>query len=83
MTTPKFKIGDKVRCVTPKNSENLPECMVDGGCGFEEGLVFVIKEISDVENYPIYWPGKDRNGVYEPWLETAEIDNWQEKFEGL
>lgn len=61
----KFKIGDKVRCIK-RHGEGK-------GAGWEEGLEFTIKSITDEGSAdPIYWEAKNENGVYESCLELVD-----------
>jgi hypothetical protein len=74
MTAPKFKKGDRVRCIkgTKQHEANAP-----GGSGWIEGVVFTVGSVT-IYPTPIYWGDKDtehliRNcGVYEDWLELAD-----------
>ena len=65
----KFKKGDEVRCIDSSVKISSDSY---GGSGWKRGLVFKIKTIScQDDEYPIYWEGKNYDGVYEPFLELA------------
>lgn len=69
---PKFKIGDRVRCIVKgKLSVNDRDSV---GYGWKKGLEFEVKEITTERlsrKRNIYWNGLDENGVFEEWLELA------------
>ena len=58
----KFKVGDRVKCVESHN-DNVK------GYGWKKDLVFNITKITDTSsNKPIYFGGKNSNGVFEHGL---------------
>lgn len=63
-----FKVGDKVKCIPMSDfpdTRYLPtEDHMCGGYGYEEGLVFVITEITSRRPFDILWEGYDEGGVY-------------------
>jgi len=63
----KFKIGDKVRCISFTESRRK-------GYGWEECLEFTINRIipDDSIHSAVYFPGRDGHGVYEYALELVE-----------
>lgn len=66
----KFKVGDKVRCITGgKDHEKTGE----GGAGWEEGREFTIVRTTNPvsKSATIYWSSTG-SGVYEDWLEAVE-----------
>ena len=68
---PKFKIGDKVKCLARQPKMTYEKM----GAGFESGKEFVVSNITQERSSdPIYWPDKESCGVYEHELEELEWD---------
>jgi len=72
-TSPKFKIGDKVRCIDIPSDDTK-------GVGWEERKEFIIHRFSPLYN-TCYFP-EFGSGVYEPYLELVEtiITDWRKEF---
>lgn len=70
--TPKFKVGDKVKCIPNKNgASHSMYC----GAGWILNKEFVVAEVTSWgANDPIYWPGNGEAGVYESALELVTIN---------
>lgn len=62
---PKFKVGDKVRCIVNESSE------VGTGVGWSEGLEFEVHHIRTGCRETCYFP-EHGNGVFESHLELVE-----------
>jgi len=74
----KFKKGDNLRCVLGK-SQDFQLFASDGrrGSGWRLGFSFKVKEITNNLEIPIYWPGINGHGIFEPFIELVNID-WDE-----
>jgi len=70
MNNPKFKIGDKVKCVlTSKGSDD--DCSY-GGAGWVLNKKFKIAYITRNCSPYIYWDSQNRYGVWEHHLELVK-----------
>lgn len=69
MTTTKFQVGQKVRCITPRDPQKSR-----GGAGWRFGRVFTIARVSSnnrSESDTVYYNDTDGNGVYSEHLELV------------
>ena len=75
MTTTKFQVGQKVRCVSPAKTQ-----AGRSGSGWKSGHVFTISAVSSInigESDTCYYGGIDGFGVFSEYLElaTQSLDN--------
>lgn len=75
MTTTKFQVGQKVRCVSPAKAQEGRS-----GSGWKSGHVFTISAVSSFnigESDTCYYGGIDGFGVFSEYLElaTQSLDN--------
>jgi len=72
MKTPKFKVGDLLRCKKIRIKNDY------AGEGYEEGLIIKVEEVVVYSDVVVYFPGKNGDGVFERFLEYDKINNWRQ-----
>jgi len=67
---PKYKVGDKLRCIPGFDNQNSDS----GGAGYEIGKTFIVGQISNNNgDSTIYWPmERSGMGIYERAVELTE-----------
>lgn len=76
MKTIKFKQGDMLRCIEPRKvrSGTNGDNTFPKGTGWELDFEFEVTRTTNddsLDSYPIYWGGKEDQGVYECSVELA------------
>ena len=65
---PKYKVGDKLRCIPGFDNQNSDS----GGAGYEIGKTFIVERITNNNgDLTIYWPIRSGVGIYERAVELA------------
>ena len=73
---PKFKQGDKLRCIKVDPVPKREYQRGSRGAGWKDQLVFKVDQIrTEANGTPIYFGGVNGHGVYEDQVELAELKN--------
>lgn len=75
---PKYKVGDKVRCIGETNGS----ASGTHSAGWKKGLEFIVDHTTSWNEYTVYWPVGGGNGVFEEHLKLV-IDDVEEMLKML
>ncbi|GAG30334.1 unnamed protein product [marine sediment metagenome] len=77
---PKFKEGEKVKCIG-KSSGESDGSLQYAGAGWKKDLIFKVTHTDKTVRGYCYFGGYRNNGVYEEFLGLPKVTNWKERIQ--